>query len=65
MRLQLIFTFLNYFYFKWGIKANDWALLLFLALLFYYVCLLFYIIPNLLPKENLIKFYLKKRKSRF
>ena len=57
--------FLKFFYSDFGIKANDWALLLFLVLIFYSGWRLFFRIPNALPKENLIKFYQKKLNQDF
>lgn len=58
-------TFLKSFYYDFGIKSSDWALLLLLVLIFYCGWQLFYIIPNALPNENLIKFYQKKLKQDF
>ena len=46
--------FLHSFYFRWGLKANDWAMLFFLVLLFYSAWRLFYRIPQILPKQKLI-----------
>lgn len=57
--------FLKFFYSDFGIQANDWALLLFLGLLFYYAWRLFYKIPNTLPKEKLIQYYEKKLNQDF
>jgi len=57
--------FLHSFYFRWGLKANDWALLFFLVLLFYSAWRLFYRIPQILPKQKLIDYYLKKLNQDF